>query len=72
MFIARKVVFLEKEFIFKKTSRSKVQLEEVQEPQTPRQDSVEMKTNSQEVVEPKPIAQKSRRSGKIRHEPERY
>ena len=29
MFVARKAVFLEKEFIFKKNSRSKVQLEEI-------------------------------------------
>ena len=31
-----------------------------------------METDSQEVVEPVPIAQVPRRSGRIRHEPERY
>ena len=35
VFVARKVVFLEKEFTFKKNSGSKVELQEVQEPQTP-------------------------------------
>ena len=46
MFVARKAVFLEKEFIFKKNSGSKEELQEVQKPQTPIQDSVEMKTDS--------------------------
>ena len=32
VFVARKVVFLEKEFIYKKNSGSKVHLEEIQEP----------------------------------------
>ena len=35
MIIARKVVFLEKEFVLKKDSGSKVELEETQIPQTP-------------------------------------
>ena len=35
VFIARKVVFLEKEFISKKKSGSKVHLKEIQEPQIP-------------------------------------
>ena len=72
MFVARKAVFLEKEFIFKKNSGSKVELQEVQEPQTSIQDSMEMDKDSQEVVESEPIAQERRRSGRIRHEPERY
>ena len=46
VFVARKVVFLEKENIFKKNSRSKVQPEEVQEPQTLTKDNVEMDTDS--------------------------
>ena len=33
---------------------------------------MEMETDSQEVVEPEPIAQEPRKSGRIRHEPERY
>ena len=60
-------MFLEKEFIFKKNSGSKVELREVQEPQTPIQDSMEMDKNSQEIVEPEPIAQELRRSSRIRH-----
>ena len=32
VFVARKAIFLEKEFILKKESGSKVQLEEIQEP----------------------------------------
>ena len=72
MFVARKTVFLEKEFISKKNSGSKVHLEEIQEPQIPAKDSMEMETDSQEVVESEPIVQEPRRSGRIRHEPERY
>ena len=72
VFVAQKVVFLEKKFIFKKNNGSKVELEEVQEPQAPIQDSVEMDTDSQEVVEPEPIAQKPRSFCRIRHELERY
>ena len=45
-----------KEFISKKNSGSKVHLEEIQEPQIPAKDSMEMETDSQEVVEPEPIA----------------
>ena len=56
MFVARKAVFPEKEFIFKKNGRSKVELQEVQEPQTPIHDSIEMDKDSQEVVKPEPIA----------------
>ena len=48
-------MFLEKEFIFKKNSGSKVELQEVQEPQTPIQDSMKMDNDSQEVVESEPI-----------------
>ena len=53
-------MFLEKEFIFKKNSRSKVELQEVQKPQTPIQDSMEMDKDSQEVVESEPMAQEPR------------
>ena len=48
VFIARKAVFLEKKFIFKKNSGSNI---EVQEPQTLIQDSVEMDKDFQKVVE---------------------
>ena len=61
MFVAQKAVFLGKEFIFKKNIGRKVELQEVQEPQTPIQDSMEMDNDSQEVVESKPIAQEPRK-----------
>ena len=71
VFVARNGVFLEREFISKGTSGSKVQLEEVREPQ----DNIElpMDTHSQQtIVDTPPIAQNLRRSDRIRHEPERY
>ena len=61
-----------KEVYFQEDSGSKVHLEEIQEPQIPVKDSWEMDTDSEEVVEPEPITQEPRRSGRIRHEPERY
>ena len=45
VFVARKAVFLEKEFIFKKNNGSKVELQEVQEPQTPIQDMLGFSCN---------------------------
>ena len=72
MFVARKAVFLEKEFIFRKESGRKVQLEEIQEPQNPMEDKMEVDSDSQRVVESESTTQEPRRSGRIRHEPERY
>ena len=71
VFVARNGVFLEREFISKGTSGSKIQLEEVREPQ----DNIKlpMDTHSQQtIVDTPPIAQNLRRSDRIRHEPERY
>ena len=71
VFVAWNVVFLEREFISKGTSGSKVQLEEVREPQ----DNIELPvdTHSQQtIVDTPPIAQNLRRYDRIRHEPERY
>ena len=71
VFVARNGVFLEREFISKGTSGSKVQLEEVREPQ----DNIELHvdTHSQQtIVDTPPITQNLRRSDRIRHEPERY
>ena len=71
MFVAWNAVFLEREFISKGTSGSKVQLEEVQEPQ----DNIELPvdTHSQQtIVDTPPIAQNLRRSDRIRHDPEIY
>ena len=47
VFVARKAVFLEKEFISKKNSGSRIQLEEVQGPQIPEEDSMEIGSESQ-------------------------
>ena len=46
VFVARKAVFLEKEFISKKNSGSKVHLKEIQEPQIPIEDNIEIETDS--------------------------
>ena len=70
VFVARQAVFLEREFISKKNSGSEVQLEEVQVPQIPTQDSVERENVSQGVVEAQPHTHDLRRSDS-RHEPER-
>ena len=51
VFVARKAVFLEKEFLLKKNSGRKVQLDEIQVPQTPVEDELEMGSSSQPVVE---------------------
>ena len=71
VFVARNGVFLEREFISKGTSGSKVQLEEVREPQ----DNIKlpMDTHSQQtIVDTPPISQNLHRYDRIRHEPERY
>ena len=71
VFVAQNGVFVEREFISKGTNGSKVQLEEVREPQ----DNIKLPvdTHSQQtIVDTLPIAQNSSRSIRIRHEPERY
>ena len=71
VFVARNGVFLEREFISKGTSGSKVQLEEVREPQY----NIELlvDTHSQQtIVDTPPIAQNLLRSDRICHEPGRY
>ena len=71
VFVARNGVFLESEFISKGTSGSKVQFEEVREPQ----DNIELPVDSHSqktIVDIPPMAQNLRRSNRIRHEPERY
>ena len=73
VFVAHSGVFLEREFLSKKNSGSKVQLEEVRETQ-------EIASSSQEddqldlrrVVESTPVEPEVRRSERTRHEPVRY
>ena len=60
MFVAPKAIFLEKEFILKKESESKVQLEEIQEPQNPIEDKMEVDNDSQRVVESESTIQEPR------------
>ena len=72
MFVARNGAFLEKEFISKRISGSKVLLEEMKEPQIATEDRMEIQDDSQDVVESESVTQGPRRSGRTRHEPERY
>ena len=72
VFVSLRAVFLEREFISNKNSGSEVQLEEVQVPQIPTQDSVERENVSQEVVETQPSTHDLRRSDRIHRKPERY
>ena len=65
-------VFLEKQFISNENSGSKVLVEEVKEPQITAKDRNEIQDDSQDIVESESITQGPRRSGRIRHEPERY
>ena len=56
--VACKVVLLENEFVSKRNNGSKIQLEEVQGPQIPEEDSMEIESDSQGLVETEPITQK--------------
>lgn len=71
VFVARNGFFLEREFISKGTSGSKVQLEEVRESQN----NIEMPLDDggqQGVIDTPIVTQELRRSDRIRYEPERY
>jgi hypothetical protein len=72
--VARTGVFLEKEFISKGISGRKVELEEIQEPQSNDTPMEEQEQETQNVVEEQPaqVTQDQRRSNRIRHQPERY
>ena len=72
VFVARKAVFLEKEFLLKKNSGSKIELGESQVPQTPVEYELEMGSSSQQNVEQETITQEPRRSSRVRREIERY
>ena len=72
VFVARNGAFLEKEFISKRISGSKVLLEEIKEPQVAAEDRMEIQDDSQNVMESESMTQGPRRSGRTRHEPERY
>ena len=67
-------VFLEKDFVSKRISGSKVDLEEVQDPQSDDILMEEQEQDTQTIVTeiPIPVTQEPRRSNRIRQEPERY
>ena len=73
MFVARSGVFLEREFLSKKNSGSKVQLAEVRETQENVSSSQEDdQLDLRRVVVSTPVEPEVRRSEKTRHEPVRY
>ena len=75
MFVARNGTFLEREFISNRTSGSKVQLEEIQEPlinDEPPEEVEEVQPISQENVEVVPVTQDVRKSVRPHREPKRY
>ena len=71
VFVARNGVFLEREFLSKGTSGSKISLEEIQDPQNDIQPPMDTQIQ-QAVVDTTLPTQVLRRSDRIRHEPERY
>ena len=72
VFVARNGHFLEREFVSKRTSGSTIQLGEVREPQTSMEPMIDVQSDSQLVAESEPLTEGPRRTGRIRHEPERY
>ena len=72
VFVARNGTFLEKEFLRKGTSGSKIDLEEIREPEDNIEPMVETEPIPQSVEEPVQDTQIIRRSGRSRSGPERY
>ena len=84
VFVARTGVFLEKEFLLRGDSGRKVELDEVLDPQNTLDEGhsdvpSDMVEHHEEVTphpvepsEPPQVTQELRRSGRVRHEPERY
>ena len=72
--VSKNEVILEKEFVSKGISGRKVDLENVQDPQSSDIPMEEQKQDTQTVVteNPTPITQEPRRSSRICQEPERY
>ena len=66
MFVARNAVFLEREYICKGPSGSRVKLEEIQAPQRSIEPIVETEQVLQDVVEPAQVTQGPRKSSRIR------
>ena len=74
MFVARTVVFLERELLSMKNSGRTVDLDEDREPQDNIEPELEHEQNVTENIEDNTAkeTQVVRRSSRIRHEPERY
>ena len=72
MFVARNGVFLEREHISKGTNGSRVQLEEIEEPQNSIIPYMESQLDQQVNVESTKVPQGPIRSSRTRHNPERY
>ena len=72
VFVARDGVFLEREHIFKGTSGSKVQLEEIQELQNSIIPYMEPQLDQQVNVESTQVPQGPRRFSRTHHNPKRY
>ena len=74
VFVGRTGVFLEREFISKETSGRNIEIGEIQGPQTTAPTIMEQDQTPQEVAdEPSvQVTQEPRRSGRPRHQPERY
>jgi hypothetical protein len=72
VFVVRHGVFLEKEFLSKERSGSKVTLEEIQDPLPDVSGQTEVEQVPSEAVEQVQQAPHVRRSGRVVHVPERY
>ena len=73
VFVARNGVFLEREFVSKRSSGSKIQLEEIPIPETNIEPEMEIQSDIPDNGESEPQQpQEPRRSGRIRQEIERY
>ena len=72
VFSAQNGVFLEREYISKGTSGSKVQLEEIQEPQNSIIPYMQPQLDQQENIKSTQVPQGPKRSGRTHHNPERY
>ena len=73
VFVSRSATFLEKEFLLKESSGSKIELEEVEDPQMEADEPIEPTTAElADSVVDLPVEQAPRRSTRVRTEPERY
>ena len=72
VFVARNGVFLEREYLSKRSSGSKIELEEIKETQESSPIYEEPQLDLQRVVVNTPVAPTFRRSERIRQEPIRY